>query len=123
MKMYRFKRTPYVVLGVLMDDVGGTYFTAENASCLIPCGTYDVDVTYSPKFKKKLPLLVNYGLGVGDGRGIRIHSGNNAETDSKGCVLVGNQCDLVKNVILESNKAMSQLLRNCGGKLDIFEKM
>lgn len=50
----------------------------------IPTGTYEVDITYSPKFKKDLPLVRN----VKGFDGIRIHSGNTAK-DTLGCVLLG----------------------------------
>lgn len=50
----------------------------------IPAGTYKVEVTYSPKFKRDLPLLID----VPDYTGIRIHNGSNKDHTS-GCILVG----------------------------------
>ena len=50
----------------------------------IPIGRYKIGVTYSPKFKRYLPILLN----VKGFSGIRIHSGNSAE-DTLGCLLVG----------------------------------
>ena len=50
----------------------------------IPEGRYPIVVTYSPKFKKWLPLLVN----VPQFSGIRIHAGNTAK-DTEGCILLG----------------------------------
>ena len=57
--------------------------TLENRDFLIPEGTYPLEKTYSPKFKKFLPEVQN----VPDRSGIRIHRGTFPE-HSKGCVLL-----------------------------------
>lgn len=54
------------------------------AETCIPFGTYDVKITFSPKFKRELPWLQN----VPSFTGILIHRGNTAK-DSAGCILVG----------------------------------
>lgn len=50
----------------------------------IPTGSYPVIMSYSPRFKKQMPLI----CGVKGFEGIRIHSGNSAE-DTEGCILCG----------------------------------
>ena len=50
----------------------------------IPTGRYKITMSWSPKFKKDMPL-VNAVKGF---TGIRFHSGNSAE-DSLGCILFG----------------------------------
>lgn len=50
----------------------------------IPSGRYEIVISYSNKFKRILPLLLN----VPNFSGVRIHSGNSA-IDSHGCILVG----------------------------------
>lgn len=50
----------------------------------IPVGIYTVLLTYSPKYKRIMPLINN----VKGYSGIRIHSGNSSK-DTLGCLLVG----------------------------------
>jgi len=50
----------------------------------IPIGRYEIAVSFSDKFQKMLPLL----LDVPAFAGIRVHPGN-TETDTEGCLLPG----------------------------------
>lgn len=81
----------------------------------IPTGRYKIEVTYSPKFKRYLPILLN----VRGFSGIRIHSGNTAE-DTLGCLLVGfnKEKGKVLNSRVTSDK-LTALLRNCEEEIHI----
>lgn len=50
----------------------------------IPLGRYGIEVTYSPKFKRMMPLIKD----VPNFDGIRIHAGNTV-ADTDGCPMVG----------------------------------
>jgi hypothetical protein len=81
----------------------------------IPTGTYEVQITYSPKYKKLMPLIMN----VKGYSGIRIHAGNSAK-DTLGCLLVGKNKEVGK--VLESRKTYNALfakLSNAKTKITI----
>ena len=73
-----------------------------NGRSAIPEGRYPVVITYSPKMKQWLPLLVNVPMFSG----IRIHAGNTAE-DTQGCILVGQ--NLKKGMVLNSRTWLKRL--------------
>jgi len=62
--------------------------TLENADFIIPAGTYPIERTWSPKFKKFLPEVKDVFMPDGTPRlGIRIHRGAIPE-HSTGCILL-----------------------------------
>ena len=113
--LIRIKDYGETVMGVMFDTDKklGTYYTLERKSKLVPVGQYDLDLTYSPKFKKKLPLVHNKS--VSERRGIRIHAGNTVN-DTEGCILIGNISSLTDRRISESNIAVNQLVNAMNGK-------
>ena len=70
----------------------------------IPYDTYKVDITYSPKFKRKLPLIEN----VFNFTGIRIHPGNDPSS-TLGCILVA--LDKGEDKIMNSKMAFDPLFQ------------
>ena len=73
------------VNGTLTFPIGErsfSYPSLENADFLIPSGTYPLERTWSPRFKKRLAEIQN----VPERTGIRIHMGTKPE-HSQGCIL------------------------------------
>jgi len=70
----------------------------------IPTGIYPVTITYSPKYKKMMPLISN----VKGYSGIRIHSGNTSK-DTEGCLIVGKNKEVGK--VLESRVTYNALYK------------
>jgi len=70
----------------------------------IPTGIYQVLITYSPKYKKQMPLINN----VKGYSGIRIHSGNTSK-DTEGCLIVGKNKEVGK--VLESRITYNALFK------------
>ena len=73
------------VYGTLTFPIGErsfSYPSLENADFLITSGTYPLERTWSPKFKKRLAEIQN----VPERTGIRIHMGTKPE-HSTGCIL------------------------------------
>jgi len=64
-----------------LEEISKVKIFGETA---IPYGSYQVVITYSEKFKRYLPLLLN----VPGFLGIRLHSGNFV-SQTEGCPLIG----------------------------------
>ena len=82
----------------------------------IPYGTYNITITYSPRFKKNLPLLNN----VKGFDGIRIHSGNKPQ-DTEGCLLPG--FNKVKGRVIDSRVTTDKLIAQIQQALNKGEKV
>ena len=102
--LQRSFRHPSCTIGLLSVDGKFECFTCEDkdrglsqtdtletiqkvkikAQTAIPTGRYKVVITFSNRFQKELPLLVD----VPGFEGIRIHPGNTAK-DTEGCLLPG----------------------------------
>lgn len=97
----RFALTPASTIGALSVDGAFECFLLEDryrppdepkvfGETCIPCGTYRVEITNSPRFSElmghpvDLPLLI----AVPGFEGVRIHPGNSA-ADTEGCLLPG----------------------------------
>ena len=70
----------------------------------IPYGTYTVTLSYSNRFKKTMPEILN----VPNFSGIRIHCGNSSK-DTEGCLLVGKWDGKTENWISDSKNSYNKL--------------
>ena len=87
------------------------------AKTAIPYGTYEIKWTYSPRFKKYTPQLMN----VPSFEGIRIHAGNTS-ADTEGCLILGEnkQVGKVLNSRATINKFYPIIKKACSkGKVTI----
>lgn len=82
----------------------------------IPYGQYKVTITYSPKFKRNLPLINN----VKGFDGIRIHFGN-TQYDTSGCVLPG--FNKVKGKVIDSKATTERLIKVIQEAIDRNEEV
>ena len=110
--MVRDRFTDRSTTGILMvEGQGFECFTLEDVvrpvkipkETAIPAGTYEVAVTFSERFQRWLPLLLN----VPNFEGVRIHPGNTA-ADTEGCILVGTARDT--DLVTHSRDAFGLLL-------------
>lgn len=68
----------------------------------IPYGKYEIQLTFSNRFKKVLPLLLN----VPGFEGVRIHPGN-TDKDTEGCLLPGKTFS--KDFVGQSRQAFMEV--------------
>lgn len=78
----------------------------------IPTGLYKIEITYSQKYKRMMPLLI----GVKGYEGIRIHSGNTSK-DTEGCLLVGKNTKV--GMVTDSRNTYQRLFARLQNAKDI----
>ena len=84
-----------------LDEIRALKVMSETA---IPRGTYHVEKTWSPRYKRMMYLVKD----VPGFAGIRIHSGN-TEDHTAGCLLPGLTRDTGKMAVYSSRKAVTAL--------------
>ena len=110
LRLVRKTFTPESTIGVLSVNGKTECFTLEDrvraakiaGKTAIPAGIYEVSITFSDRFQRPLPLLLN----VPGFSGVRIHPGNTA-ADTDGCILVGRTEG--RNAVLQSRAAFQAL--------------
>jgi hypothetical protein len=110
-KLIRSTFYPTSIIGALYIDNTFLCFTLEDIErptkikhkTAIPRGRYRVVLSWSNRFKRLLPEV----LDVPNFKGIRIHTGNTS-ADTSGCILVGMEFD--DNTLKHSRDAMRYLM-------------
>ena len=118
----RISKTSECTIGELYVDGKFECYTLEDVvrdngvkidgQTAIPAGTYRVQITFSNRFQKLLPELLN----VPNYTGVRIHTGNTSK-DTEGCILVGKA--RLTNSIVESRLAFDHLFPQLKAAKDI----
>lgn len=113
LKVGRFKSKNGVTIGELWMDGKFFCYTLEDTirpimakiygNTAIPQGTYTLIVSYSNRFQKYMPEVLN----VSGFKGVRIHTGNTI-ADTLGCLIVGERTD--GKVLFDSKLAYDRLL-------------
>ena len=78
----------------------------------IPAGNYKVIKSYSPRFKKILPEILN----VPNFTGVRIHAGNTAK-DTDGCILLG--LNKTKGAFLDSQATITYFMARTPNEFEL----
>lgn len=113
LRLIREPSTQGTTLGVLFTDGRFRAFSLEDeirdvkvpGQTAIPAGRYRVRVSWSIKFSRPLPELVD----VPNFSGIRIHAGN-TKADTEGCILLGVQRSGVN--LIQSTPAVQDVLED-----------
>lgn len=82
----------------------------------IPKGVYRILITYSPRMRKKAPLLLN----VPNFEGVRIHAGN-TYNDTEGCILCG--FNTIVGKLTQSKKTTDALVAKIADALKKGDKV
>jgi len=106
LKLQRQRSTPTATFGDLSVDGMFECHTLERPEVQIPSGTYSIEITFSPRFQRLLPLLDS----VPGRTDIRIHAGN-WPRDTEGCILVGQTLgvDMISNSLLALNPLVEKI--------------
>lgn len=116
LNLTRTTTTKDALIGCLSVDDVSECATLENRDLAIPLGTYEVGIYDSPHAGHPVPILKNV-----KGRDfVEIHSGNIA-SDSKGCILVGQQ--YTNDTISGSHLAFAHLFPQIQSAIDSGESV
>lgn len=113
--LFRDKPLPHATTGILSIDSTFECFICEDqvrpvgeakvpGKTAIGTGRFEVVITWSNRFKRRLPLLLH----VPDFEGVRIHPGNSA-IDTDGCLLTGQHRDEAAGTVQQSVLAFDAL--------------
>lgn len=116
--LFRDVLAPDFTLGRLTVDGDFFCYTLEDTcrfdgkkipgKTCIPEGTYELAMTYSPKYAKRGKPTMPRLMDVPGFKGILLHPGNTHE-DTEGCILVGMKRDVDAGTLSDSRIAFNSL--------------
>ncbi len=114
--LHRTRHSKHGTFGILDVNGKGTVYTLEETELQVPPGTYPVELTFSPRFHRLLPLLI-----VPHRSAIRIHAGN-WPRDSHGCILVGQSRgdNMIGHSLLALDLLVKQIQSALASGLTVF---
>lgn len=129
LRLERIHSTKDDTIGLLFIDNTFFCFTCEDEyrnvkvmnETRIPAGLYTIVITFSARFKKNMPEIVNVPGFVG----IRIHPGN-TEKDTSGCILPGLGCIIVHDGVSSltfSTKAYDEIFHRISKAQDAGDRV
>lgn len=128
LQLQRKKFNDKNVIGELFANLNFFSYTLEDVvragekvygETAIPAGDYIVELTYSNRFKRMMPLVYNIPKDKSvqrDGKkfeGIRMHDGK-TDKHTEGCILVGENTDGISISEGATNELISLLLQHFG---------
>jgi hypothetical protein len=120
-KVIRCEYGTYYTRGVVVVDGKFFGYSLEDAvrtgpkipgETAIASGIYKTVVTYSPRFKRDMPLL----LDVPSFEGVRYHGGNTSK-DTEGCILIASNSILKDMIQGTLEKKLTKLIKESGGAI------
>jgi Family of unknown function (DUF5675) len=114
MKLVRYSKCPEGIFSTLTDDTGKSYFTAEHSYSNLPKIPNGIFTCVRGQHQLESGPIETFEItGVEGHTGLLIHYGNLPQTQSDGCILIGDSCK--NSEILNSRASFQTFMSNLTG--------